>query len=149
MICFSVTNHFCVDHTDDPFHVYRRTGERYANMCIMERDRWGGANVIVWGGIAYGEQTQLVVLNFPDNGPERGLTARHYIDQVLWPHVVPFFTQHPRYLFQQDNARAHSAVLTQNFLQANEIHVLDWPALSPDLAPIEHLWDELGRHIHN
>ena len=64
---------------------------------------------MVWGGIAYGERTQLVVLNFQDNGPGRGLTARRYIDQVLRPHVVPFFAQHPGYLFQQDNARAHSA----------------------------------------
>ena len=71
------------------------------------------------------------------------------MDQVLRPHVVQFFAQHPRYLFQEDNAQAHSAFLTQNFLQANEIHVPDWPALSPDLAPIEHLWDELGRCIHN
>ena len=39
--------------------------------------------------------------------------------------------------------------LLRTFLQANGIHVLDWPALSPHLAPIEHLWDEFGRHIHN
>ena len=103
---------------------------------------------MVWGGIAYGERMQIVVLNFQD-GHGRGLTARCYINQVLRPHVVPFFTQHPGSLFQQDNARVHSAFLTQNFLQANEIHVLDWPALSPDLAPTEHLWNELGRRIHN
>ena len=146
---FSDESRFCVDHADGRFRVYRRTGERYADACVMEQGRLGGANIMVWGGIAYGERTQLVVLNFQDNGPGRGLTARRYIDQVLRPHVVPFFAQHPGYLFQQDNARAHSAFLTQNFLQANGIHVLDWPALFPDLAPIEHLWDELGRRIHN
>ena len=146
---FSDESRFCVDHADGRFRVYRRIGERYADACVMERDRSGGANVMVLGGIVYGERTQFVVLNFQGNGPGRGLTARRYIDQVLRPHVVPFFAQHPGYLFQQDNARAHSAVLTQNFLQANGIHVLDWPVLSPDLAPIEHLWDELGRRIHN
>ena len=99
---------------------------------------------MIWGGIVYGERMQLVVLNFQDNGPAGG-----YINQVLLPNVVPFFTQHPGYLFQQDNARAHCAFLTQNFLQANRIHVLDWPARSPSLSPIEHLWDELGRRLHN
>jgi hypothetical protein len=40
----------------------------------------------------------------------------------------------------------------QDFLNQNHIHVLPWPALSPDLSPIEHWWDELSRrvcHRHN
>ena len=50
-------------------------------------------------------------------------------------------------MYQHDNAPAHTAPLTVNFLAANRVQVLDWPPLSPDMSPIEHLWDELGRRV--
>ena len=47
--------------------------------------------------------------------------------------------------FQHDNAKSHVARVFQDFLNQYHIRVLSWPALSPNLSPIELLWDELGR----
>jgi hypothetical protein len=42
-------------------------------------------------------------------------------------------------IFQQDNARPHTARVSMNFLQAQNVNCMHWPSLSPDMAPIEHV----------
>jgi transposase len=50
--------------------------------------------------------------------------------------------------FQQDNALCHKVRKTTQWLADQGIATLSWPPYSPDLNPIEHLWDELERAIH-
>ena len=71
-------------------------------------------------------------------------------DEILEPGVVPFLRNNgDATLFQQDNARAHSARLTMNFFNQNGVQVLPWPAFSPELNPIKHLWDQLGKRVYS
>ena len=95
---------------------------------------------MVWGGICGQQRTDLIVI-------DGNLTAHCYIDQILRPILLPFLQHQPRLLFHQDNARPHTARVVQQFFAANNVNVLSWPARSPDLSPIEHLWDHLGQRI--
>ena len=51
-------------------------------------------------------------------------------------------------LYQEDNVKPHSTRLTTDFLGQNNVHLLPWPAFSPDLSPIERLWDQLGHRVY-
>ena len=94
---------------------------------------------MVWGGISGGVKSPLIVV--PGN-----LTAVRYRDEILCPVAVPLVQQH-QMTFQHDNARPHVARVCQDFLANNNIVPLDWPPYSPDLSPIEHLWDELDWRV--
>ena len=73
-----------------------------------------------------------------------------YRDGILDPIVLPFLRQrNVDHVFQHDNARCHLARVCQDILNQNDVRVLPWSALSLDLSPIEHLWDELDRRFRH
>jgi transposase len=51
-------------------------------------------------------------------------------------------------MFMDDNARPHRARIVQKILQQEAVQAIPWPAMSPDMNPIEHVWDFIGRKIN-
>ena len=96
---------------------------------------------MIWAGITAEHRMELTIF-------DGNVNAAVYVNDVLLPRVVPLFRNHRDIvLFQQDNARPHTANLSKACLEHHRIALLDWPAKSPDMSPIEHLWDELGRRV--
>ena len=144
-VVFSDESKFNVSRADGRLRVYRARGERYLEKCVLQKNRWGGGSVHVWAGITQFNKTELVILH-------GNVNAHSYVNNVLQPVLIPFLRRHfprGRYVFQQDNAPAHRARITQQFLLQNNVTVMDWPAISPDMSPIEHVWDDLGRRVHS
>jgi transposase len=102
---------------------------------------WG---VTVWGCFSF--DCKLDLYTFDGN-----LTGQKYRDNVLAPRVVPHFDNHAladRPMFMDDNARPHRARIVQHFLQQEAVQTIPWPAMSPDMNPIAHVWDFIGRKIN-
>ena len=95
---------------------------------------------MVWGGIMGRRKTNLIVV-------QGNLNAQGYINQILQPEAVPFLQRHEPAILMQDNARPHLARICRQFLNRNNVYVLPWPVVSPDMNPIEHIWDYLGRKV--
>jgi len=52
------------------------------------------------------------------------------------------------FFFQHDNASPHTAQITTEILEDEEVDVITWPALSPDLNPAENLWSLIARNVY-
>uniref|UniRef100_A0A673YR65 Tc1-like transposase DDE domain-containing protein n=1 Tax=Salmo trutta TaxID=8032 RepID=A0A673YR65_SALTR len=140
-VLFPDESRFCLTRGDGRIHVYRRRNEHYTEGCPLERVRFGGGgSVMVWGGVSQQHRTELVVI-------AGNLNAVRYREDILLPHVVPFLQAHPDMTLQHDNATSHTARSVRDFLQDRNVSVLPWPAKSPDLNPIEHIWDLLDRRM--
>ncbi|GFW07546.1 transposable element Tcb2 transposase [Trichonephila clavipes] len=109
---------------------------------IIERDRYGGHGVLVWGGIMLGSRTDLHIF---DAGSVNGT---RYCNEILLPYVRLFRgAMCLQFLFMDDNAPCHRTVAAEKLLECDDIERMDWPARSLDLNPIAHVWDFLGRRL--
>ncbi|GFW19535.1 transposable element Tcb1 transposase [Trichonephila clavipes] len=76
------------------------------------------------------------------------VTAIRYRDEVLEP-IVRLYAAAvgPTFVLIDDNAHPHRADIVDDYLASERIARMAWRAYSPDLNPIENLWDAFGRAV--
>ncbi|GFY32543.1 transposable element Tcb2 transposase [Trichonephila clavipes] len=140
-VVFSDVSRFRLQSDSRRTLIWRAPCTRYPQENIIERHHYGGAGWLVWGGIILGSRTDLHVQSVT-------MTGNIYRDVILEQHVRLFRCgMDAEYLFMEDNERPHRANIVEEYLQSEEITRMDWPAHSPELNPLEHVWDMLGRII--
>ena len=114
-------------------------GERYADCCVTEHDRFGGGSVMVWAGISIDGKSDLHVI-------AGNLSGVRYRDEILHPIVRPYAgAVGDGFILMDDNARPHRARVVTDYLENETIERMEWPSCSPDMNSIEHAWDMLQK----
>lgn len=101
---------------------------------------------MVWGAFSYKSKTPLAVTVATQNAED----YQEHLTNALLPNMRKFGDRNWRSkcIFMQDNARCHTARSTKAFFSAQRMQVMEWPAFSSDLNPIENLWGYLARKVY-
>ena len=140
-VIWSDESRFTLYQNDAHVRVWRQPREAYDVDCLVPTYKHGGGGIMVWGCFVNNQPGPLVLV-------EGKLNSDGYI-KILQKNLLPFLSQlEPNaYIFQEDNAPIHTAKKVAKWKDENRITSFSWPAQSPDLNPIEHVWDRLERGI--
>ena len=98
--------------------------------------------LMVWGAIGPKGGLRLICL-------EGKVNAKIYCDMLEKDFFKEVEQDLPKdFVFQQDNAPIHVATKTKEYFEKKKIHIMEWPALSPDLNPIKNIWGILAKEVY-
>jgi len=134
-VIWSDESKFMIFGSDGREYCWKRPEELLTDRHVIPTVKFGGGCIMVWGCFSFFGVGNIVRIY----GTMNGNLYRQILDEDLLETIQWNQLDKNDIIFQQDNDPKHTANLTKQWFEDNDINVLEWPPQSPDLNPIEHL----------
>ncbi len=142
-VLFSDESKFCISFGNQGPRVWRKSGEAQ-NPCCLKSSVKFPQSVMIWAAMSSAGVGPLCFLKSTVNAA----IYQEILEHFMLPSADKLYGD-ADFIFQQDLAPAHTAKGTKNWFNDHGVTVLDWPANSPDLNPIENLWGIVKRKMRD
>ncbi|KAK3557901.1 hypothetical protein QTP86_003300 [Hemibagrus guttatus] len=143
VVLFSDESKFCISFGNQGPRVWRKGGEAHSPSCLKSSVKFP-QSVMIWGAMLSAGVGPLCFLKTKVTAP----IYQEILEHFMLPSTDQLF-EDADFIFQQDLAPAHTAKSSKSWLNDHGVGVLDWPANSPDLNPIENLQGIVKRKMRN
>ncbi len=142
-VLFSDESTFCISFGNQGPRVWRKSGEAQ-NPCCLKSSVKFPQSVMIWAAMSSAGVGPLCFLKSTVNAA----IYQEILEHFMIPSADKLYGD-ADFIFQQDLAPAHTAKGTKSWFNDHGVTVLDWPANSPDLNPIENLWGIVKRKMRD
>ncbi|KAF8701453.1 Transposase, partial [Rhizoctonia solani] len=131
--------------SDGHCYAYKRVGQAPQPHQIIKTHKHEGGHIMIWACMRWEGPGFMCKI-------DRSLTKELYVEilEDEFKQTLEYYgLDMEKVIFMQDNASSHKAHIVQDWFQENGLEAFEWPANSPDLNPVENLWDQIKRELYS